>query len=212
MDTWIISPPGTRQRPAGSGLSWTVIPVVMARQDENTRSVRFPVEVDSRLALLSRKLGRTKRKLVMEMVDYFYRSKKDPADLNDEVLKKELSSGVSRILSFIRKQETDLLVPLYSMLDELGAVTKQQSSLIDLISDEQQQASQFLKANTEYLGSLDKVLKKIFLGITQRQEFKEGFRRILEHYITQRETLGWPVSAAKKEELARQVREALDKL
>ncbi len=83
----------------------------MARSDENTRSVRFPVEVDGRLSLLSRKLGRSKRQLVMEMVDYFYRSKKDPADLNDEVLKKELSSGVSRILSFIRKQETDLLVP-----------------------------------------------------------------------------------------------------
>ena len=93
------------------------MPVVMARPDENTRSVRFPVEVDSRLTLLSRKLGRTKRQLVMEMVDYFYRSKKDPADLNDEALKKELSSGVNRILSFIRKQETDLLVPLYSMLD-----------------------------------------------------------------------------------------------
>ncbi|GAA0884111.1 hypothetical protein GCM10009120_27090 [Sphingobacterium siyangense subsp. cladoniae] len=184
----------------------------MARSDENIRSVRFPVEVDGRLALLSHKLGRTKRQLVMEMVDYFYRSKKDPADLNDEILKKELSSGVSRILSFIRKQETDLLVPLYSMLDELGAVTKQQSGIIDLISDEQQQASEFLKANTEYLGALDKVLKKIFLGITQRQELKDGFRRILEHYIAQRETLGWPVSAAKKEELARQVRDSLDKL
>ena len=212
MDTWITFPPGTRQRPAGSGLSWPVIPVVMARPDENTRSVRFPVEVDGRLTLLSRKLGRTKRKLVMEMVDYFYRSKKDPADLNDEVLKKELSSGVNRILSFIRKQETDLLLPLYSMLDELGAVNKQQSGLIDLISDEQQKSSEFLKMNTEYLGSLDKVLKKIFLGITQRQELKDGFRKILEHYIAQRETLGWSVSAAKKEELAKQVREALDKL
>ncbi|HAF34738.1 MULTISPECIES: BfmA/BtgA family mobilization protein [Sphingobacterium] len=184
----------------------------MARSDENTRSVRFPVEVDGRLALLSRKLGRTKRQLVMEMVDYFYRSKKDPVDLNDEVLKKELSSGVNRILSFIRKQETDLLVPLYSMLDELGAVSRQQSGIIDLISDEQQKSSEFLKANTEYLGSLDKVLKKIFLGITQRQELKDGFKRILEHYIAQRETLGWPVSNAKKEELAKQVREALDKL
>ncbi len=184
----------------------------MARSDENTRSVRFPEEVDGRLSLLSRKLGRTKRQLVMEMVDYFYRSKKDPVDLNDEVLKKELSSGVNRILSFIRKQETDLLVPLYSMLDELGAVSRQQSGIIDLISDEQQKSSEFLKANTEYLGSLDKVLKKIFLGITQRQELKDGFKRILEHYIAQRETLGWPVSNAKKEELAKQVREALDKL
>jgi len=212
MDTWITSPHGIQQRQADFGLSSTVISVVMARSDENIRSVRFPVEVDGRLALLSRKLGRTKRQLVMEMVDYFYRSKKDPADLNDEVLKKELSNGVSRILSFIRKQETDLLVPLYSMLEELGAVTKQQSGLIDLISDEQEKSSEFLKANTEYLGSLDKVLKKIFLGITQRQDLKDGFRRILEHYIAQRETLGWPVSAAKKDELARQVREALDKL
>ncbi|MGE8424318.1 MAG: hypothetical protein ACN6PI_15890, partial [Sphingobacterium siyangense] len=67
----------------------------MARQDENKRSVRFPVEVDDRLALLSRKLGRTKRLLVMQMVDYFYKSKKDPADLNDEILKKELSSVVN---------------------------------------------------------------------------------------------------------------------
>lgn len=97
---------------------------------------------------------------------------------------------------------------MYSLLDELGAVTKQQSGIIDLISDEQQQASEFLKANSEYLGSLDKVLKKIFLGITQRQELKDSFRRILEQYIAQRETLGWPVSAAKKEELAKQVREA----
>ncbi len=98
------------------------------------------------------------------------------------------------------------------MLDELGAVNKQQSALIDLISDEQQKSSEFLKTNTEYLGSLDKVLKKIFFGITQRQELKDGFRKILEHYIAQRETLGWPVSAAKKDELARQIREALDKL
>jgi len=148
----------------------------------------------------------------MQMVDYFYRSKKDPADLNDEVLKKELSSGVSRILSFIRKQETDLLVPVYSMMDELTAMHRQQSDTIDIISDEQQQASKFLKANTEYLGSLDKVLKKLLLGIAEKQELKDGFRKILEHYISQRETLGWPVSAARKEELAKQVREALDKL
>lgn len=184
----------------------------MARSDENTRSIRFPMEVDGRLEHLSLKLGRTKRLLVIQMVDYFYRSKKDPADLNDEVLKKELSSGVSRILSFIRKQETDLLVPVYSMLDELTAMHRQQSGTIDIISDEQQQSSKFLKANTEYLGSLDKVLKKLLLGIAEKQELKDNFRKILEQYISQRETLGWPVSATRKEELAKQVREALDNL
>jgi len=70
----------------------------MVRIDENKKSVRFPEAVDERLTLLARKLGRTKRELFMQMVDYFYKSKKDPADLNDEVLKKELSSGISRIL------------------------------------------------------------------------------------------------------------------
>jgi len=71
---------------------------MMAKVDENIKSVRFTKEIDERLAVLSRKLGRTKRMLIIQMVDYFYKSKKDPADLNDEVLKKELSSGVNRIL------------------------------------------------------------------------------------------------------------------
>ncbi|RQP13837.1 MAG: hypothetical protein EAS52_18690, partial [Parapedobacter sp.] len=88
----------------------------MVRQDENTKSVRFTEAVDERLTLLAQKLGRTKRQLVVQMVDYFYKSKKDPADLNDEVLKKELANGISRILSFIRKQEGDLLVPMYSAM------------------------------------------------------------------------------------------------
>jgi hypothetical protein len=46
------------------------------------------------------------------MVDYFYRSKKDPADTGDEMLKKELSAGINRILSFIRQQEKDFLLPV----------------------------------------------------------------------------------------------------
>lgn len=102
----------------------------MVRIDENKKSVRFPEAVDERLTLLSRKLGRTKRELFMQMVDYFYKSKKDPADLNDEVLKKELSSGISRILSFIRKQEGDMLVPMYSAMEELMAIAKAQSPLL----------------------------------------------------------------------------------
>jgi len=60
----------------------------MARIDPNSKSVRFPKEVDERLSLLARKLGRTKREVVMQMVECFYKSKKDPTDLNDEVLKK----------------------------------------------------------------------------------------------------------------------------
>src|SRR5690606_31253613 len=96
--TWSTAPRGVRPRAAGSGLLSMVREVSMVRQDENTKSVRFTEAVDGRLTLLARKLGRTKRELFMQMVDYFYKSKKDPADLNDEVLKKELSNGINRIL------------------------------------------------------------------------------------------------------------------
>lgn len=184
----------------------------MVRSDENTKSVRFPKEIDDRLALLSQKLGRTKRLLVMQMVDYFYKSKKDPADLNDEVLKKELSSGVNRILSFIRKQEGDLLVPVYSMLDELTAMVKLMGSLTKAIAEGQLKGNVAIAENVNQLKLLDANLKKLIIALGEKEAQKSNFRKILEHYIAQREMLGWPVSATKKEELARQVRQAVDKL
>ncbi|MCA5005673.1 hypothetical protein IPZ78_10965 [Sphingobacterium sp. WQ 366] len=184
----------------------------MARVDENIKSVRFSTEIDERLAILSRKLGRTKRMLVIQMVDYFYKSKKDPADLNDEVLKKELSSGVNRILSFIRKQEGDLLVPIYSMSSELITMTKLLGSISKVIAEGQLKGNAVNNENLEQIKMIDNQLKQLMNKVGEKDILKSNFRKILEHYITQRETLVWSVSAAKKEELAKQVRNALDKL
>jgi predicted RNA-binding protein YlxR (DUF448 family) len=57
-------------------------------------------------------LGRSKQELFGQMVDYFYKSKKDPGDLNDELLKKELGQGINRIISFIKTQEKEALTPI----------------------------------------------------------------------------------------------------
>lgn len=184
----------------------------MARTDPNSKSVRFPKEVDDRLSLLARKLGRTKRDIVMQMVDYFYKSKKDPSDLNDEVLKKELSSGINRILSFIRKQENDLLAPMYSALDQLMDTEGQYGTLYRSVAESQLRSEKSLGDTQVYLKQVGTLLKKVLADIPDRQRLKTDFRRILDHYIEQRENLGWPASAAKKDELARQVRQALDKL
>ncbi|MCT1525048.1 BfmA/BtgA family mobilization protein [Sphingobacterium hotanense] len=184
----------------------------MARIDPNSKSVRFPKEVDERLSLLARKLGRTKREVVMQMVDYFYKSKKDPSDLNDEVLKKELSSGISRILSFIRKQENDLLVPIYNIVDELLPTTKHYGAFTKKVGESQLRSEKSHGDTQMYVQQMGAVLKKVLGDIPDRQRLKTDCRRILEHYIEQRENLGWPTSAAKKDELARQVRQALDKL
>jgi len=183
-----------------------------ARVDENIKSVRFPKEVDDRLALLASKLGRTKRLLVMQMVDYFYKSKKDPADLNDELLKKELTSGISRILSFIRRQEADLLVPIYSTVEELAALIKFQSTLTQAISEGQRNAGASIKENVHYLKQVYALLRKVLEGLSEKQDLKSNFSKIIEFYIAERESLGWPVSSAKKDELAKKVRQALEDL
>lgn len=198
--------------PAGSDLYSMTQEVVMGRIDPNSKSVRYPQEVDDRLSLLARKLGRTKRELVIQMVDYFYKSKKDPADLNDEMLKKELSSGISRILSFIRKQESDLLVPIYSMTSELSTLAKLQGKATKAIAEAQLKGNADVRESVSHLKLLDSDLKRLIVALAEKDKLKSGFRKILEHYIAQRETLGWPVSAAKKEELAKQVRQALENL
>jgi cytochrome c556 len=81
-------------------------------EEKASKSVRFNSDTDLKFSKLSEKLGRSKQELFGQMVDYFYKSKKDPADLNDELLKKELGQGINRIISFIKTQEKEALTPL----------------------------------------------------------------------------------------------------
>src|SRR3546814_17618797 len=92
-------------------------------KDVNVKSVRYPLAVDQKFEKVALKLGRTKRQIFIQMVDYFYKSKKDPADMNDEVLKKELSSGIHRIIFLIHQQENDLLALLYSQVKDMITTT-----------------------------------------------------------------------------------------
>ncbi|WP_286421095.1 BfmA/BtgA family mobilization protein [Myroides odoratimimus] len=57
----------------------------------DTSSIRFSKPVNEKLEKLALGFKRSKKELFTQMVDYFYRSKKDPSDFRDEVLKKELS-------------------------------------------------------------------------------------------------------------------------
>lgn len=81
-------------------------------EEKANKSVRFNSDTDLKFSKLSEKLGRSKQELFGQMVDYFYKSKKDPGDLNDELLKKELGQGINRIIAFIKTQEKEALTPL----------------------------------------------------------------------------------------------------
>lgn len=184
----------------------------MVRQDENTKSVRFPREVDERLTKLALKLGRTKRMLVTQMVDYFYKSKKDPSDLNDEMLKKELSTGINRIISFIRRQENDLLAPAYSDTVKVLKILTMQKMAIMEIKDVQSGTPKKHLEYIQWFTAIASVLKKMHEAHEDKKTLKKKFGEILEYYIGQRESLGWPVSQAKKDELASHCRRSLNNL
>ena len=43
-------------------------------EDINVRSVRYPLSTDQKFEKIALKLGRTKRQVFIQMVDYFYKS------------------------------------------------------------------------------------------------------------------------------------------
>ena len=103
------------------------------------KSVRFGGDTDLKFSKLSEKLGRSKQELFGQMVDYFYKSKKDPGDLNDELLKKELGQGINRIISFIKTQEKDALTPMMADGRELQrSLASLRQQVTDLFGHDQQ--------------------------------------------------------------------------
>lgn len=72
----------------------------MDKYNDGAKSVRFPLATDEKLTKLSLKLGRSKKMVICQAVDYFYHTKKYPIDINDELLKRQIASGISRIIAF----------------------------------------------------------------------------------------------------------------
>jgi hypothetical protein len=60
--------------------------------------------------------------------------------------------------------------------------------------------------------SLDRAIAKTQTNLDEKALLKLRFKKILEYYISQRESFGWPVSAAKKEELQTHIRQSLENL
>src|SRR3569833_1525286 len=171
-------------------------------EDINVRSVRYPVSVDQKFEKISLKLGRTKRQLFIQMVDYFYKSKKDPTDLNDELLKNALMKNHQQYIGFIRTQENMLLVPIKTEMDR---VSESQRKIIDRFNTE------VLKHNVDVLNNqqnqiqafneVARVMNTILMVMKSKETLKEQFLFILDSYIRSREAFGMMTSGREKEEL-----------
>ncbi len=71
--------------------------------------------------------------LFVQMVEYFYKSKKDPADLNDELLKNALLKNHQQYISFIRAQENMILLPIKAEVDRMS---RSQRDIIERFNNE----------------------------------------------------------------------------
>ncbi|GAB3902240.1 BfmA/BtgA family mobilization protein [Spirosoma agri] len=177
------------------------------------KSVRFDSDTDLKFSKLSEKLGRSKQELFGQMVDYFYKSKKDPADLNDELLKKELGQGINRIISFIKTQEKEALSPMLADLAQLQRNLNRLNSQYEQFfqQDDNQQVSGFFihtqrrllkehqierEQQQEMAKKLDDLLSEtrshqseVKTQLEAKKGLKAKFMGILDHYAMQRESL-----------------------
>lgn len=159
--------------------------------DPNIKTIRFPVDAGIKLQKLCDKSGLTRIEFFVAMVDYFYKSKKDPRDLNDELLKKELIKRTDTIIAFIRTMEEELLRPLKKdgekiirSLDKI--ITFFNEQIIRFNAEQQTLYSQ----QTQTLNKVMQGVREIALSQTSAEKMKKRFSEILEYYIQAREQFG----------------------
>jgi Asp-tRNA(Asn)/Glu-tRNA(Gln) amidotransferase C subunit len=182
-------------------------------KDENIKTIRFPVGTDEKLQKLADKSGLTKLAFFVHMVDYFYKSKKDPRDLSDELLKNAINKKTDNIISFIKTQEQDILIPLKKNAERIisiqGAIVDHFNKNVIKFNDEQRavyqtQLNQIAKI-VEYLQAIDRLQY-------DKTALKERFSFILENYIKAREQMSMMTKQVERDNLISQARAQIKSL
>ncbi|MGN8067814.1 BfmA/BtgA family mobilization protein [Mucilaginibacter sp. 22184] len=182
-------------------------------KDENVKTIRFPVKTDEKLLSLANKHGLTKLDLFIYMVDYFYKSKKDPRDLNDELLKNAINRKTDNIVAFIKTQEQDLLIPMKKDSERMITV---QGKIVDFFNDhilvhnDEQKTAYAEQAKN--IAQMSKYLSGLDTAQYDKARLKGKFSEILEHYINSREQMNVLTKQVEKDDLIRHTRSMLRNL
>ena len=175
-------------------------------KDLNVKTIRFPVETDDKISKLAGKFGRNKLQLFGQMVEYFYRTKKDPADINDELLKNTLIKNHDTYIRFIRAQEERMLIPIKTEVDRMIA---SQIKIIDSFN------SQVLKANRDILAGQSKQTdetNRLVQILTEKMESKESLKLKFLYILNYYSKASFNASAKDKEALLNEARQHITKL
>ncbi len=182
-----------------------------------TKTVRYTEGTNDKFTKLADKLGRDKRIVFQQMVDYFYKSKKDPLDLNDELLKNTLLKQHKDYIGFIKTQEQDLLVPIKR---EVERMIDSQKQVLDnfnnqvtnankkIIHDQEQMLNHQLTQAGRFKAT-DEMIQMVHGRLSTKDHLKKQFTLILEGYIKGREAIKMMSSSKDKEELMEHAREQI---
>jgi hypothetical protein len=171
-------------------------------EDTNVRSVRYPIVVDQKFEKIALKLGRTKRQVFIQMVDYFYKSKKDPLDLNDELLKNTLMKNHQQYIGFIRMQENMLLIPIKTEMDRISESQRQIVGRFNAeVLEHNVKVLNNQNSHAKAFNEVGRVIDIVLKGMKNKEVLKEQFLFILEGYIRSRDAFGLMTSGREKEEL-----------
>src|SRR3546814_5962298 len=91
------------------------------------------------------------------------------------------------MICFIRHQENELLVPIYSEVQELNATTRQHARLLEKYQQQNIADGQRLDAFLPRLRSIENVLMAMQDRLLEKEMLKRKFRKILDFYINHRE-------------------------
>ncbi len=186
---------------------------------ETLRTIKYNEQVAIKMEKIALKLGRPNRLVFAQMVDYFYRSKKDPLDIYDDLLKNTLLKQHKDYVGFIRTQESELLIPIKKEVDRM---IRNQRDVINLLNELDKNNSSILSGQKELLtGQYDhsrrfsetsRIISAISTKLSAKEELKSQFHFILNSYIKGRDAFSMITPAKEKEELIQKTKNQIDLL
>ncbi|MES2458761.1 MAG: BfmA/BtgA family mobilization protein [Bacteroidota bacterium] len=189
----------------------------MTKKEEYTRTVRYNQQTADKFDKIGLKLGRDNRLVFAQMVDYFYKSKKDPVDLNDELLKNTILKQQKEYIGFIKTQETELLIPVKRDLGRLmdfeqkvynltlKPLPKQIETLTSGVAFQNQQLKDLAIDTQRRLSAINN-------SLLEKEQLKRQFLTILDKYAKARENFGVMSPKQEKEMLLQSTRSLIQNL
>lgn len=182
------------------------------KKSASEKSIRFPLAIHGKLLKLCERLNRNQMQLFAEMVEYFYKTKKDPADISDEMLKIALAKNHDTYIRFIRTQEDALLIPLK---EEVDRMINNQREIVKYFNEQVIGANKSILSGQEMQAikqkETDKLLQALFGRMDSKEKLKAKFLLILNGYIKMREEVG-SFKSREKDELAESFRKQITDL